>query len=186
MDSKHQVSFDDNSWNILVNGTARTGKTYLATRLIEKLVKFQIPITLIECTHNPGRTKNEYEAICLESGGGYQDIRYDHDLDKSVSIFGIGMQETSQQLRNISSDNIIASLQKRFELFDKSFLLVDELSAARPDLQDFFNKVLKYGDKNGINSVHITTQAIEDINVDQYHRVVSLKRSQHGFSNVEL
>lgn len=186
LDTTDKIDLIQTPCNILIRGTARTGKTYLSIQIIEQLLASQISVTLVECTRNPGSLRSDYAELFQQNDGRYQDIKYDRDLNEKGLLYGIGIQEDPQCLINISDDEIILYLQKRLQLFNRSFLFVDEISAARPGLQDFFVKVLNTRAKHGVHNIHISTLNETILNKSQYDRVILLEPPTHRSCTLDI
>jgi ATP-dependent protease Clp ATPase subunit len=85
------IDIDINPSNLLIKGTCRTGKTYLAIQLIRKLLQANIPVTVINSTFSVGRISDDYAEMFSDMNGDYW-----HQIDKegiitSSQLFGIGL-----------------------------------------------------------------------------------------------
>lgn len=186
LNPNRHIDLNASPCNVLIQGTARTGKTYVAIELIKKLLKAQIPVTLIENTHNPHSVHSDYADLFTENSGIYRDLRCGDELVGDNLLFGIGLQETSDRLIDISDNKILSFLHQRVTSFDKSFVFVDEIDTIRPFVKDLLNKFLANGAKEGISNVHIFAQTVKDIDFTNYNRLILLQRPIGGFSASDL
>jgi hypothetical protein len=183
LDSDKIIDIDTRPHNLLIKGTCRTGKTYLAIQLIKKLLIAKIPVTVVNTTFTIGRINADYEPIFTANNSNYWHQQDGIAAATDHLLFGVGLSHGNPT--HLPPEETISCLQSRLSLFggsaapmeNRSFIFVDEIHCIDPKIREFFDLILKKGKPDGIYSVHISQDA-EYTNPD-FHREI-LCSPPHG------
>lgn len=172
IDYVNEIDLANDPCNLTIVGKTRTGKSTLATKLIEKLIAAKTAVTLIDSCYRPHLRQDAYEEIFMREGHRYHHTRHKANVNDDLLC----------RLATVQMDDsdINYFLTARLALFERSVVFVDEINSLSLEMQYYLATITKSGQKNGIYSIHIL-QSIEDATCHNFNKKIFLDRPLEGF-----